>query len=91
MKGFDKIDYRDFFEISMGDKTRGHNLKLVKKRCNGEQQKHFFSQRVVNSWNGLPQAVVDADSINCFKNRLDKFDKYFVKHPFWAPFWHMVF
>ena len=34
-------------------------------------RKHFFSQRVVNAWNKLPQYVVDAPSVNSFKNRLD--------------------
>ena len=77
VKGYDKLDYRNFFEISKGGKTRGHSIKLVKKRCNGDIRKHFFSQRVVNPWNGLPQDVVDADSVNCFKNKLDRFDKYF--------------
>ena len=33
----------------------------------------FLSQRVVNSWNLLPQEVVDAQSLEVFKNRLDKF------------------
>jgi len=77
MKGYDRIDYRKFFEVSSVTKTRGHSLKLAKKHSNGEQRKQFFSQRVINIWNGLPQYVVDAGSLNCFKNRLDKFDKYF--------------
>jgi hypothetical protein len=77
IKGFVKIDYRKFFEISTVGKTRGHSLKLVKSHCNGEQRKQFYSQRVVNSWNGLSQYVVDADSVNCFKNRLDKYDNYY--------------
>jgi ribonucleases P/MRP protein subunit RPP40 len=76
IKGFDKIDYRSYFEISQDKRTRGHSLKLIKRRCNGELRKHFFTQRVVDSWNGLPQIVVDADTINTFKNRLDEFDKY---------------
>ena len=33
--------------------------------------KNFFSQRVISSWNSLPQHVVDATSVNTFKNRLD--------------------
>jgi ribonuclease P/MRP protein subunit RPP40 len=77
VKGFAKIDYRTFFEVSKIEKTRGHSLKLVKKCSKSELRKQFFSQRVVNSWNGLSQYVIDADSVNCFKNRLDKFDKYF--------------
>ena len=31
-------------------------------------------QRVVNAWNGLSQFVVDPETVNSFKNRLDKFD-----------------
>jgi hypothetical protein len=77
MKGFDKLDYRTLFEVSTMKKTRGHSLKLVKKGSNGELRRQFFSQRVINSWNGLSQYVIDAESVNCFKNRLDKFDKYF--------------
>ena len=30
LKGFDKIDYRLFFELVRGGKTRGHNFELVK-------------------------------------------------------------
>ena len=78
LKGFEKIDYRTFFMISTEGKTRGHTLKLVKKRSNVDLRKYFFSQRVINNWNRLPQEVVDAQTINCFKNRLDKFDKYCV-------------
>jgi ribonuclease P/MRP protein subunit RPP40 len=77
MKGIDKVNYQDFFEVSNAGKTRGHSIKLAKKRSNRDIRKYFFSQRVINSWNGLTQEIVDADTINCFKNRLDKFDKYF--------------
>ena len=76
IKGFDKIDYRSYFELSQNERTRGHSLKLIKRRCNGELRRHFFTQRVIDSGNSLPQIVVDADTINTFKNRLDEFDKY---------------
>lgn len=80
IKGIDKVDYRRFFEIKNTDisrRTRGHNLKITKPSCKYNIRKHFFSQRVINAWNGLSQYVVDADTVNCFKNRLDKFDRYF--------------
>ena len=67
----------DFFEIVTSDRTRGHNLKLVKVGCKYEIRKNFFSQRVVNAWNGLSQDVVDAITVNSFKNRLDKFYNYY--------------
>ena len=31
-----------------------------------------FSQRTVNDWNALPKHVVEAPSINSFKNMLDE-------------------
>jgi hypothetical protein len=51
--------------------TRGHAYKLKKLRCNSTLRQHFFSFRVTNSWNSLPTAVVEAPSLNSFKNRLD--------------------
>jgi hypothetical protein len=80
IKGIDKVDYRIFFQIAVTDRshmTRGHNLKIIKVGCKYDFRKHFFSQRVVNAWNGLSQFVVDAVTVNSFKNRLDKFDRYF--------------
>jgi len=36
-------------------------------------RKHFFSARIENIWNSLPDSVVDACTVNAFKARLDKF------------------
>jgi len=35
-------------------------------------RKHFFSARIVNIWNSLPNSVVEACSVNAFNVRLDK-------------------
>ena len=46
--------------------------------CPSSSQIHYnlrtfsFSSRVVNMWNSLPDLVVDADTVNTFKRRLDK-------------------
>ena len=45
-------------------------LKQVK-RYRYELRKNFFSNRIVNMWNSLPDYVVMSDTINTFKNRLD--------------------
>ena len=37
-----------------------------------QQSDNFLSSRIVNEWNELPKEVVDAPSINAFKNRLDR-------------------
>ena len=33
----------------------------------------MFSNRVVNTWNSLSEEVVDAPSLDSFKNRFDKY------------------
>ena len=52
-------------------RTRGHSLKLKKIRVNTGTRQHFFAVRVTDRWNELPDVVVTATSLNCFKNRLD--------------------
>jgi len=48
-------------------------MKVYVPRCAKTVRKTFFSVRVCNSWNSLPQHVIEAQSTNSFKNRLDKF------------------
>ena len=31
-KGLDKLDYRQFFQLSNNDRTRGHKYKIIKQR-----------------------------------------------------------
>jgi hypothetical protein len=73
VKGIDKIDYNRFFQLADNTRTRGHRFKIVKVRSRLDIRNKFFSQRVVNSWNMLPSDVIEAETVNCFKNRLDKF------------------
>ena len=53
--------------------TRGNRYKLYQKHVNYDLRKYFFVGRIVAHWNSLPDSVVSSDSINMFKNRLDKF------------------
>jgi len=41
-----------------------------------ELRRNFFSQRVVNAWNKLPDEVIDVKTVNAFKQALDEFDRY---------------
>ena len=79
LKGENKSDFGKFFQLQNFNRARGHNYKLFKHRSHLDLRKNFFSQRLVNTWNNLPRAVVDAVSVNSFKNRLDEFDKCFVE------------
>ena len=53
-----RIDFNNFFKIQSSNRTRGHNCRIVKHRSHLDIRKYFFSQRVVNTWNSLPQTVV---------------------------------
>ena len=53
--------------------TRGNNYKLHNHSFHYDLRKHYFSARIVNIWNSLPNTVVDASTVNTFKARLDKF------------------
>ena len=50
-----------------------HAYKIVKNSFLLDVRKNFFSNRVVDAWNQLPQYVVDAETVNSFKARLDNF------------------
>ena len=71
LKGFYQVDL-PWLRLDASNHTRGHSLKLSKKRSRLELRKHCFSNRVVNKWNSLPEEVVSSDTLNMFKNRLDK-------------------
>ena len=47
------------------------NIKSINKPLINQSSKSFFSNRVINKWNSLPQEVVDAKTINEFKNKFD--------------------
>ena len=66
------VDAKQFFLINHDERTRGHQLKLQKRRSVHLARVKFFSNRVVTPWNNLPQEVVMAESTNAFKARLDK-------------------
>jgi ribonuclease P/MRP protein subunit RPP40 len=62
-----------FFQFVGESKTRGHHFKLQKQRPRLLMRQHFFSDRVVDEWNGLPSEVVEARTVGSFKTKLDDF------------------
>ena len=73
----EKVDKHEFFKSSNSTYSlRGHKYKIAVLGNRTVARSAFFSQRVVSSWNKLPEKVVLAISVNMFKNRLDLCDEW---------------
>ena len=72
VKGLSSVEFTKFFTLAVNSRVRGHPYELNKERFRLRIRQSFFSQRIVNKWNGLPAEVVKAESLNAFKNSLDK-------------------
>ena len=69
--GFDRVTIETFFELSGSDRTRGHRYKINKQRSKTNIRKYSFSNRVIDTWNSLPDTVVESENINQFKSKLN--------------------
>ena len=81
LSGKDKVDYRRWFELAQpregASSTRStsgtHNVKRNEGRH--DLRKNFWSVRVCDDWNNLPDLVKQQPTTNCFKNSLDNWQK----------------
>jgi hypothetical protein len=72
LHGVEKIDPEKFFSVRQASyHLRGHRFTLEQHRYRLAVRQHTFSQRIVPTWNQLPEMVVNAESVNSFKNCLD--------------------
>ena len=69
MTGKVEMPHERFFKMAEHTGTRGHTMKLFKKRV-GTHKRHFFSARVVDKWNKLDEKTISATSANAFKSKL---------------------
>ena len=72
---YDKNSTESIFDFNSSSRLRGHNFKINKPRINKTKFQRFFSNRVINKWNDLPCDIVNAKSLNEFKNKFDKYHK----------------
>ena len=68
----DSTDLLPLYE-TRGMQTRGNTLKLQKRDCRTQLRQNFFSMRIVNIRNKLPEEIVQAPSFNCLKGRFDRY------------------
>ena len=72
-QGFDNVNINDYLVVDRESNTRNNGFKIIGKSFRSEESKHFFFNRIVNVWNSLPAHVVSCNTIESFKNRLDKY------------------
>ena len=65
------VDFHIFFQLSVNYKLE--DTHRVKNSFHLDVRKNFFSNRVVDAWNELPQFSANAETVNSFKARLHKF------------------
>ncbi len=56
---------------STENRTRGHAQKIHKERWDTSIRGHFFSNRIVNLWNSLPDSIIKSKDVTTFKIALD--------------------
>ena len=82
MHGLNRMNKSTLFTMKDADKNlRGHDLMIQKQHAHLDIRKYSFTNRVVNTWNRLPKAAVNAPTVNSFKTAVDvfltsKYDKY---------------
>ena len=72
LNNIDLLDKDKLFKTAQYRQTWDYHFKLYKKRSRLIIGTNSFSNRVVNNWNILPEAVVHSPTLNYFKSRLNK-------------------
>lgn len=79
LKGFSMPGVQPILHLKRSKELRGNGMKLSKEHVSSLRRANFFSVRVVNHWNKLPNDIVTATSVPEFKRRLDGvWDKIFA-------------
>ena len=65
-----KILIEQCFSLKKNNRTRGHEVTLVKDQCRLDIRKYSLSQRTINELNKLSIDCVTASSVNMLKNKV---------------------
>ena len=70
LNGLTETDYKFALSRSSISQTRGNSLKLNKRHLASTRDAALFHNRIINLWNALPDYIVTARSVSCFKRYL---------------------
>ena len=75
VRGMEKIDQESFIERDYGERTRGHDYKLILPTSKSDVKNKRFPFNSILKWNELPARVVSAPSVSSFKDQYDQLMK----------------
>ena len=77
---YDQLSTKSLLTIDNKKRTRldTNPYRLTKPQVNKKQSLMFFTNRIVDLWNNLPLNVVNAESVNVFKNEIDNYLKTYM-------------
>ena len=88
-------DLIESFKILNSINNYGNSFFNLSRRTNnlvarpGRRTVDFFGERVIKFWNKLPEYVKNKNSVNSFKNALDKFRKNGITNKITGQFWSL--
>ena len=71
-RGLDNGNINEYLNVDERNVTRSNGYKIVGKHFRSIEAKHYFFIRFVNVWNSLPAQVVNSNTLETFKKRVDK-------------------
>ncbi len=72
LKDFTNVDRSTLFLIDDTLRTKNNGINPKCRQVNSDCSKFFFTNIVVREWNKLPPSVVQCNTIDSFKNKLDR-------------------
>ena len=84
---YDKEVTVGLFVPSTNTNTRGNSKKLQKSRNRLDIRKNYFTNRVIDVWISLPEAVISAKIVKSFETRLDShWSAHPLKYDYTTPY-----
>ena len=71
IRGLTAVDPTDYFTLC-ANPTRNHGWKVVPPRFSTALLENFMLVKICNVWNRLPANVVNSNTVDTFKRRLDR-------------------
>lgn len=64
------LNFSESLKLNLRRQNNMRLMREISKRCS--QRYNFLTNRVASKWNELPQSIVSAESLNCFKSKIDR-------------------